>query len=286
MLFLPKIHHNWQFLLTFIDLKKSFLFNSFFRLKKTKYVLLFLFKSIVSISGGAPDDSSSEENQTNTHKITNIKPIVPPRPRAIAPIDFKRNGVPSNGIQSNKNTDASKADCKFHWFSLYLFAVSIGELQTFWTPLLNVYFPFFVKFPVTSQLLTNIITQLKTTTNSVMQLHQRLKNTDETSSASDKNQEMLKELENAVMMTQSMLTNITTSRWVRARRNWLLDQILFIIFFLLFSASATTKSPQENGEYTQMMDKCTNILQQVQKHVQHNNNNNNDLWNWNSFLCP
>lgn len=74
---------------------------------------------------------------------------------------------------------------------------------------------FFLVFAVTSQLLTNIITQLMTTTNSVMQLHQRLKNTEETSSTPDnRNQEMLKELESAVMMTQSMLTNITSNRWI------------------------------------------------------------------------
>lgn len=49
------------------------------------------------------------------------------------------------------------------------------------------------------------------TTNSVMQLHQRLKNTDESSNGTDnRKQEMLKELENAVMMTQSMLTKITS----------------------------------------------------------------------------
>lgn len=75
------------------------------------------------------------------------------------------------------------------------------------------FFIFILAFAVTSQLLTNIITQLMTTTNSVMQLHQRLKNTEETSSTPDtRNQEMLKELENAVMMTQSMLTNITSNR--------------------------------------------------------------------------
>lgn len=78
----------------------------------------------MTISGGPPDDSSSEENQINTHKITSTKPVVPPRPRGIAPVDFKRNGIPNNGtnaIQTNKNNfgddssnkdvDASKADC-------------------------------------------------------------------------------------------------------------------------------------------------------------------------------
>lgn len=48
------------------------------------------------------------------------------------------------------------------------------------------------------------------TTNSVMQLHQRLKTSEESSNGTDnRKQDMLKELENAVMMTQSMLTKIT-----------------------------------------------------------------------------
>lgn len=72
------------------------------------------------------------------------------------------------------------------------------------------YFSIF-QFSVNSQLMSNIISQLMGTTNSVMQLHQRLKNTDESSNGTDnRKQEMLKELENAVMMTQSMLTKITS----------------------------------------------------------------------------
>lgn len=51
------------------------------------------------------------------------------------------------------------------------------------------------------------------TTNSVMQLHQRLKkNNDTTTGTENRNQDMLKELENAVMMTQSMLTKITSNK--------------------------------------------------------------------------
>lgn len=51
------------------------------------------------------------------------------------------------------------------------------------------------------------------TTNSVMQLHQRLKSSDDTTTDSDnRKHEMLKELENAVVMTQSMLTKITSNK--------------------------------------------------------------------------
>lgn len=49
------------------------------------------------------------------------------------------------------------------------------------------------------------------TTNAVMQLHQRLKHSDESSGARHNNV-MLKELENAVIMTQSVLTKVTSNR--------------------------------------------------------------------------
>lgn len=49
------------------------------------------------------------------------------------------------------------------------------------------------------------------TTNAVMQLHQRLKHGDESSGARHNNV-MLKELENAVIMTQSVLTKVTSNR--------------------------------------------------------------------------
>lgn len=43
------------------------------------------------------------------------------------------------------------------------------------------------------------------------------------------------------------------------------------VTFVQKNDGRTTLSPQQNGEYTQMMDKCTDILQKVQKHVQNNN---------------
>lgn len=75
------------------------------------------------------------------------------------------------------------------------------------------WFFFLVLFTVTSQLCSNIISQLVVTTNSVMQLHQRLKHNDESSGARQ-NKLMLKELENAVIMTQTILTKITNNRYV------------------------------------------------------------------------
>jgi hypothetical protein len=64
-------------------------------------------------------------------------------------------------------------------------------------------------FTVTSQLCSNIINQLMHTTNSVLCLHQRLKTNDEATGTGRSNNLMLKELENAVIMTQNMLTKIT-----------------------------------------------------------------------------
>lgn len=72
------------------------------------------------------------------------------------------------------------------------------------------------------------------TTNSVMQLHQRLKNTEESSNGSDnRKQDMLKELENAVMMTQSMLTKITTNKYALFTTNFDSTQTSFCLPFLI-----------------------------------------------------
>lgn len=62
---------------------------------------------------------------------------------------------------------------------------------------------------------SSIINQLIQTTNSVIQLHQKLKTNDDASGVSNNNRSnslMLKELENAVIMTQTMLTKITNNR--------------------------------------------------------------------------
>ncbi|XP_055295668.1 mitogen-activated protein kinase-binding protein 1 isoform X6 [Sitodiplosis mosellana] len=191
--------------------------------------------SSVSVSSGGQDDSSSEEAQTNTHKISGNKPVVPPRPRGISGVEYKRNGVPNvttNG-KPNKTTFNEEVPCKDN-------DIANADLS--------------------SQLISNIISQLMVTTNSVMQLHQRLKTSEESSNGTDnRKQDMLKELENAVMMTQSMLTKITNKPSERSGHH------------VTFAKNDSRISTQQNGEYTQMMDKCTDILQKVQKHVQNNN---------------
>lgn len=77
-----------------------------------------------------------------------------------------------------------------------------GIIDSGWQLLIEYY------FSATSQLCSNIISMLNTTTNAVLQLHSRLKHSDETSGSRNNNL-MLKELENAVIMTQNMLTKIT-----------------------------------------------------------------------------
>lgn len=84
-------------------------------------LIFFPFRKPVNLSSGGHDDSSSEEAQTNTHKIGNNKPIVPPRPRGISGVDYKRNGVPSsavngkstkNSTENAKDIDVTNDDCK------------------------------------------------------------------------------------------------------------------------------------------------------------------------------
>lgn len=60
-------------------------------------------------------------------------------------------------------------------------------------------------------MITNIISQLRVTTDSVMQLHQRLSN-DDTTNGSDNRNDLLKELQSAVMMAQTAFTKITPNQ--------------------------------------------------------------------------
>lgn len=123
---------------------------------------------------------------------------------------------------------------------------------------------------VTSQLCSNIINQLMRTTSTVMQLHQRLKINDESTGTGRNNNLMLKELENAVIMTQTMLTKITT----RNTSNSGTDLYSFNTTHSLNNNQDRINnnlnnnlSKQGNGEYIQMMDKCSDLLNKVQKQV-------------------
>lgn len=127
-------------------------------------------------------------------------------------------------------------------------------------------------FVVSSQSIASIISQLMVTTNSVMQLHQKLKNNEDSTTPGNRNKEMLKELENAVMMTQSMLTKITPNRYKKMKNHYFF-LILSIYCLFLCSSSETRQNndltTKNNENFMEMMDKCSDILQRVQKHVQH-----------------
>ncbi|XP_058056693.1 uncharacterized protein LOC131208065 [Anopheles bellator] len=195
--------------------------------------------SSVNISTTGQDESSSEESPTSVVSPMPTKPAVPPRPRSIA-FEHKRianvnaslvakktvtvvvggatdtngggGGQNHGGIVPIKDTDLDNAD-------------------------------------LTNQLCTNIINQLVQTTASVIQLHQRLKSSDETANNGRNNSLMLKELENAVIMTQNMLTKVTN-------RN--------------HNDGINNNSLSNNTNNQIMYEKCADILNQVQKHVNNN----------------
>ncbi|XP_058453064.1 uncharacterized protein LOC131431397 isoform X2 [Malaya genurostris] len=173
--------------------------------------------SSVNIASGTQDESSSEESPTSTASTMPVKPAVPPRPRSIA-LEHKRIA------NVNASLNAKKApSTNMEMESM----IKDGDLEN---------------ADLTNQLCSNIINQLVQTTTSVIQLHQRLKSNDESGGGSGRNNSlMIKELENAVIMTQNMLTKVTN-------RNIGSDGINL-------------------NNSTSMYEKCNDILNQVQKHV-------------------
>ncbi|XP_037957302.1 mitogen-activated protein kinase-binding protein 1 isoform X2 [Teleopsis dalmanni] len=86
----------------------------------------------------------------------------------------------------------------------------------------------------------NVINDLYTTTKTVMQLHANLKNGEDSL--------MLKELENAVIMTQNMLTNITQNKndKTSSQHN--------------HNYSSTEQVNLDNGDYLMMVNNCADLL--------------------------
>ncbi|XP_055635458.1 uncharacterized protein LOC129775144 isoform X2 [Toxorhynchites rutilus septentrionalis] len=174
--------------------------------------------SSVNIASAAQDESSSEESPTSTVSTVPAKPAVPPRPRSIAAMEHKRIVNVGGGLNAKK----------VHSTNMEMESmIKDGDLDN---------------ADLTNQLCSNIINQLVQTTSSVIQLHQRLKSNDESGGGSGRNNSlMIKELENAVIMTQNMLTKVTN-------RNIGGDSINL-------------------NNSTSMYEKCNDILNQVQKHV-------------------
>ncbi|XP_037904437.1 mitogen-activated protein kinase-binding protein 1 isoform X7 [Hermetia illucens] len=169
--------------------------------------------SSVNLSTPAQDDSSSEEAQSGPPSSS--KPAVPPRPRSMM-IDHKKSSISTGKLRGNTDSFGG------------------GDLS--------------MSPDSTSQLCSNIISMLNTTTNAVLQLHSRLKHSDETSGSRNNNL-MLKELENAVIMTQNMLTKITNKS----------DNNNMHVSF----APNEQHNSLENGDYLLMMNKCADLLNKV-----------------------
>uniref|UniRef100_A0A182QM09 MABP1/WDR62 second WD40 domain-containing protein n=1 Tax=Anopheles farauti TaxID=69004 RepID=A0A182QM09_9DIPT len=200
--------------------------------------------SSVNISTTGQDESSSEESPTSTVSTVPTKPAVPPRPRSIA---FEHKRI--------VNVNASLINAKK--------TVTVGGTTTIPAEATNggggggnnnggvmpIKDADLDNADLTNQLCTNIINQLVQTTSTVIQLHQRLRSSDESSMNGRNNSLMLKELENAVIMTQNMLTKVTS-------RNQ--------------SDGINNNSISNNTNNQIMYEKCADMLNQVQKHVNNN----------------
>ncbi|XP_055682850.1 mitogen-activated protein kinase-binding protein 1 isoform X2 [Lutzomyia longipalpis] len=163
----------------------------------------------------AGHDDSSSEETTVVPVPPSGKPAVPPRPRNLSD---KRSNLKQN------NLNDTEVPCKDNDNS------DLAQCS-------------------------RLINQLMLTTNSVVQLHSRLRQTEDGGGGSNY---MLQELENAVVMTQTMLTKVTNQKNNKDTNN-------------PFSAGQQNQhiNRLENGEYVQMREKCTDMLNKVQ-----NMNNN------------
>uniref|UniRef100_A0ABK8FRX5 MABP1/WDR62 second WD40 domain-containing protein n=1 Tax=Anopheles gambiae TaxID=7165 RepID=A0ABK8FRX5_ANOGA len=201
--------------------------------------------SSVNISTAGQDESSSEESPTSTVSTVPAKPAVPPRPRSIA---FEHKRI-ANASQLNVKktvtvggTTTIPADATTNGGSNNNGSSNNGAMLPVKDADLD-------NADLTNQLCTNIINQLVQTTSTVIQLHQRLKSSDEASINGRNNSLMLKELENAVIMTQNMLTKVTN-------RN--------------HNDGINNNSMSNNTNNQIMYEKCVDMLNQVQKHVNNN----------------
>ncbi|GAB0099744.1 mitogen-activated protein kinase-binding protein 1-like [Sergentomyia squamirostris] len=167
--------------------------------------------SSINLTQAGQDDSSSEET-TVVAAIPSGKPAVPPRPRNLS-ADHKRSNLKQN------NLNDTEVPCKDNDNS------DVAQCS-------------------------RLINQLMFTTNSVVQLHARLTQTE----GATGNTYMLQELENAVVMTQNMLTKVTNTKNNKDSSS------------NSFSAGQQSQhiNRLENGDYVQMREKCNDMLNKVQ----------------------
>lgn len=124
------------------------------------------------ITGNPQEDSSSEDT---SNVISTSKPAVPPRPRSLSSDQRKLIGNSPNA-KARGTLDFQTGDSN------------------------------------ENNDLTQIINMLNTTTNAVLQFHSKLKSEEQSASSANNNNLMLKELENAVIMFQNMLMNVTSNK--------------------------------------------------------------------------
>ncbi|XP_053666866.1 uncharacterized protein LOC128715968 [Anopheles marshallii] len=204
--------------------------------------------SSVNISSAGQDESSSEESPTSTVSTVPTKPAVPPRPRSIA-FEHKRIANVNTSLINVKKTVTVGGTTTIPSESTNGSSGGINN-ATNNGAIMPVKDADLDNADLTNQLCTNIINQLVQTTSTVIQLHQRLKSNDEASINGRNNSLMLKELENAVIMTQNMLTKVTNRNHNDGINN--------------------NNSMSNNTNNQIMYEKCVDMLNQVQKHVNNN----------------
>ncbi|XP_055920018.1 mitogen-activated protein kinase-binding protein 1 isoform X2 [Eupeodes corollae] len=168
---------------------------------------------------GQQDDSSSEETP-GTSSTHGSKPVVPPRPRNLS-LDHKK------AVMNSPNVVKSRGNFEPVDFPSRDIDQSDPKSQVY-----------------------NIINKLYTTTTAAMQLHAKLKNCEDSPTSTGNNNLMLKELENAVIMTQQMLTNITNKNDKNTSQN-------------LSSSFSGNEVNLENGDFLTMVNNCADLLSNV-----------------------
>ncbi|XP_073825223.1 WD repeat domain 62 isoform X7 [Musca autumnalis] len=155
----------------------------------------------------APPQDDSSSEETQGSS-SNAKPIVPPRPRNLA-FDHKNKVLNSPNVVKTRGV---------------LEAADFADLDSNGDPKSQVH---------------NVINKLYTTTQTVLQLHANLRNCEDSL--------MLKELENAVIMTQNMLTNITQNKNDKNQQP-------------NHAYSSTEQANLDNGDYMMMVNNCADLL--------------------------
>lgn len=192
----------------------------------TAFLSKFFF--LVNLTFQSQDESSSDEfsatrnepsGTTSNNNVTyKVKPSVPPRPKNVA--DHKRVVTITTKDEDPHETNYNEND-EGNNFDLYYILSYLHNYLKFSSCKKNViHFSslrnynthkniFDILYLAVSQQCTNIISQLIHTTTSVIQLHNKLNSIgDDDSVGKSRKGNMLRELEDAVLLTQTMLKKV------------------------------------------------------------------------------